>query len=809
MQPDSEDAKESDQEVFVKALMPAVLQSYKLSQEFPIARTPEYVYYNDFSVYRKVMSKNSVKIVETMQCLIDLLGADGNILDVPEPKDQEKKFNVLSDVNDRTLEQMSIAMDIEEDPKLAANYAKYNHSQLLVSSVDILKTDPIKVLNHANEGQSSSKSSDIKLLAAKNIIRPQSLFTETIDNSVTFFRPTLKSKPNAIVDLHTSILGYDDLSVEEYLHPYAAEIDHLEAQLSNFSMESHSKPSDLDSVQFSFIDTPQALQQMIDELKQFTEIAVDLEHHSYRTYFGLTCLMQISSPKKDYLIDTLALRAHMQQMNEVFTNPSIVKVFHGADSDLMWLQRDFSVFVVNLFDTRQAAKALQYQHGSLSYLLMKFVQVKAKKEYQLADWRIRPLPHELIEYARVDTHYLLHIASAMKDELEQNNLLFSVLNRSLQMTRDLYHKPRFEYDGFLKLFRFSSNFSVRQVYAMEYLFALRDSIARQEDESVHYVLPHHMFRVITENLPKETSGIFACCNPTPPLVRKYLHDIFKVISDAREKTIEELDQLIKTRSALAQRGEKVQEPFYQSPFEMPKNPEQLANDGSLIFLSSGLFVHPPHDSTAHEDFAYSPKKQKSKTCFSSTLGKFLAKDTPTTLNPWHEHVFEPNRKILKHLLHLLDAEDSELLLFSSEPQQQDKKLEVSQSQVFANRGQQMNEDVILLNTPAKRAQTPAKTPSKKQKLENTASTSNTVDLCNESEGEIEVDSGESVDSDEEAVICLVDEKASHKANSRSSEPIVHMVCRPKYQGAPESFMPVPVSSRKKKRRKSLGKGPRN
>ena len=62
-------------------------------------------------------------------------------------------------------------------------------------------------------------------------------------------------------------------------------------------------------------------------------------------------MTQISTRKRDYIVDTLALRSEMEIFNEVFTDPNIVKVFHGADSDILWLQKDFGVYVVNMFDT--------------------------------------------------------------------------------------------------------------------------------------------------------------------------------------------------------------------------------------------------------------------------------------------------------------------------------------------------------------------------------------------------------------------------------------------------------------------------
>ncbi|KAF5953261.1 hypothetical protein HYC85_011205 [Camellia sinensis] len=40
-----------------------------------------------------------------------------------------------------------------------------------------------------------------------------------------------------------------------------------------------------------------------------------------------------------------------------------------------------------------------------------------KHKYQNADWRLRPLPDEMLRYAREDTHYLLHIYDLMRIRL--------------------------------------------------------------------------------------------------------------------------------------------------------------------------------------------------------------------------------------------------------------------------------------------------------------------------------------------------------------------------------------------------------
>ena len=89
---------------------------------------------------------------------------------------------------------------------------------------------------------------------------------------------------------------------------------------------------------------------MAVKLAKADEIAVDLEHHDHRTYLGITCLMQISTREEDWIVDTIVLRNDIgDALRHVFDNPDIIKVLHGADRDVEWLQRDFGIYVVNMF----------------------------------------------------------------------------------------------------------------------------------------------------------------------------------------------------------------------------------------------------------------------------------------------------------------------------------------------------------------------------------------------------------------------------------------------------------------------------
>ncbi len=124
-------------------------------------------------------------------------------------------------------------------------------------------------------------------------------------------------------------------------------------------------PRSFEDTPFTWVSTPAEFAHMLEQMRGAREVAVGLEYHSYRTFAGFVCLMQISTRDADFVVDTLALRDEMEELNEVFTNPDVVKVFHGAESDIVWLQKDFNLYVVNLFDTYHASKVL----GALHHIL--------------------------------------------------------------------------------------------------------------------------------------------------------------------------------------------------------------------------------------------------------------------------------------------------------------------------------------------------------------------------------------------------------------------------------------------------------
>ena len=109
---------------------------------------------------------------------------------------------------------------------------------------------------------------------------------------------------------------------------------------------------------------------------------------------------------------------------------------------------------MNVFDTYHAAKTLKYPALSLAHLLKYHGNIKLNKKHQLSDWRQRPLPQDMIDYARTDTAYLHFLYDSMRKDVYKmhgQEGLQAVLNASRKWCFKRYEKEPFWPLGFRKL----------------------------------------------------------------------------------------------------------------------------------------------------------------------------------------------------------------------------------------------------------------------------------------------------------------------------------------------------------------------
>lgn len=168
------------------------------------------------------------------------------------------------------------------------------------------------------------------------------------------------------------------------------------------------------------IETPAALQEVVVRLKQEPRIAVDTESNSLYAYQEQVCLIQISIPGANYLIDPLAVK-DLSALGPIFASPDVEKIFHAADYDLVGLSRDYGFTCGALFDTMWAARILGWPHVGLADVLATHFNVRVNKRFQRYDWGQRPIDAEALRYAWMDSHYLIHLRDIQYQELVAKN----------------------------------------------------------------------------------------------------------------------------------------------------------------------------------------------------------------------------------------------------------------------------------------------------------------------------------------------------------------------------------------------------
>jgi len=255
-----------------------------------------------------------------------------------------------------------------------------------------------------------------------------------------------------------------------------------------------------------YVDTPEKLQQMMERLSRQPLIALDTESNSLYAYRGQICLIQITIREQDYILDPLVVR-DISPLGQVLKNPRIEKVFHAAEYDLVLLKRDFGFEVNNLFDTMMAARVCGQESVGLNTLLKKHFDVRSDKRHQLDDWGVRPLPHDSLMYAQMDTHYLLDLRDIQFKMLKKAGQLEEADEVFADVTRVSVVIPKhFDPNGYWDI-GYPHHLTRKQMAVLREVYLLRDKIAREIDIPTFKVIHNKALVSIAKRMPQSKTQL--------------------------------------------------------------------------------------------------------------------------------------------------------------------------------------------------------------------------------------------------------------------------------------------------------------
>jgi ribonuclease D len=256
-------------------------------------------------------------------------------------------------------------------------------------------------------------------------------------------------------------------------------------------------------------------------------IAVDLESDGFYVYHEKVCLLQLSSEKEDFIIDPLSAR-DISPLAGIFRDPAVEKVFHAAEYDILSLKRDFGFKVRSVFDTMAAARALGKPKLGLAGLIEEYFGIVLSKKLQRANWGKRPLSEEQIQYARLDTHYLLRLRDKLEPELKERKLLEEAHDSFRKVERIEPTKKSFDPENYWKLSG-ARELPPESLAVLRELYFYRERTAAELDRAPFRVLPEPLLVRLAADLPRSVADLSRVHGMTPYLFEHHSRELLEGI----------------------------------------------------------------------------------------------------------------------------------------------------------------------------------------------------------------------------------------------------------------------------------------
>jgi ribonuclease D len=291
-----------------------------------------------------------------------------------------------------------------------------------------------------------------------------------------------------------------------------------------------------------YLDKAPEVDRFLSEISDVKELALDTEGASFHRFLDRIYLLQISTRAESAIIDPLPIESPAR-LGQLLESKAVEVVFHDADYDLRLLHQDYGWHVTNIFDTRVASQLLGIKSFGLAALLEQFFDVKLDKKHQRADWSMRPLTPDMLQYAAQDTRYLLQLKDHMKSELTRRGRLHWAEEEFARLEGTRWEAEQ-SMEGFLRL-KGARDLSRRELAVLREVANWRDTVAAQLDRATFRVIGNEALFEIARRAPMNTSELSTIKGMPKGMIERAGADIVAAIRHGMEVPEAELPKFPK------------------------------------------------------------------------------------------------------------------------------------------------------------------------------------------------------------------------------------------------------------------------
>jgi ribonuclease D len=258
--------------------------------------------------------------------------------------------------------------------------------------------------------------------------------------------------------------------------------------------------------QAEYLDTPAAVARWVSAAGTPKIVALDTEGASFHRFVDRIYLLQVSTRERTAVIDPLPI-GNPRELGALVEDPAVEIVFHDADYDLRLLQQDYGWQIRNLFDTRVSAQLLGIRAFGLAALLERFFGVKLDKKHQRADWSMRPLTPDMLDYAALDTMYLPDLRDKLKEALEKAGR-WSWAREEFTRLEATKWAAEEEATSFMKM-KGARDLNRRELAVLRELVLWRNAAAAEQDRATFRILGNEPLFEIARTAPRDRNALSA------------------------------------------------------------------------------------------------------------------------------------------------------------------------------------------------------------------------------------------------------------------------------------------------------------